>query len=70
MLCTSPFIKSKTIDNAIKLLKENNKYDSAILMKKDKYYFWNDDVPSYDISHIPNSKICLKQLRNLWGYIL
>lgn len=56
MLCTSPFIKSETIDNAIKLLKENNKYDSAILMKKDKYYFWNDDVPSYDISHIPNSK--------------
>lgn len=56
MLCTSPFIKPETIDNAIKIIKKNNKYDSAILMKKDKYYFWNDGTPSYDISRIPNSK--------------
>lgn len=56
LLCTSPFIKPKTIDNAIKLLKENNKYDSAILMKKDKFYFWNNNKPTYNINHIPNSK--------------
>lgn len=33
LLCTSPFIKPETIDNAIRTLKENKQYDSAILMK-------------------------------------
>lgn len=56
LLCTSPFINSETIDNAIRILKENNEYDSAILMKKDKYYFWENNKPTYDINHIPNSK--------------
>ncbi len=56
MLCTSPFINSETIDSAIRQLKENNNYDSAILMKKDKYYFWENGLPKYDINHIPNSK--------------
>lgn len=56
MLCTSPFIKPETIDNAIKSLKENKDYDSAILMKKDKFYFWENGKPQYDINHIPNSK--------------
>ena len=56
MLCTSPFIHPETIDNAIRKLKENTEYDSAILMKKDKYYFWQDGAPTYDINHIPNSK--------------
>lgn len=56
LLCTSPFIKPETIDNAIKFLKENKEYDSTILMKKDKYYFWKDGKPQYDINHIPNSK--------------
>ena len=56
MLCTSPFIHPDTIDNAIKILKNNSDYDSAILMKKDKYYFWKNGMPEYDINHIPNSK--------------
>lgn len=56
LLCTSPFIKSETIDNAIRFLKNNPDYDSAILMKKDKFYFWQDFKPCYDINHIPNSK--------------
>lgn len=43
MLCTSPFIHPETIDNAIKALKANDEYDSAILMKKDKYYFWHEN---------------------------
>lgn len=55
MLCTSPFINPKTIDDAIIKLKESTKYDSAILMKKDKFYFWDKDGPKYDINHIPNS---------------
>ncbi|MDR2341583.1 MAG: hypothetical protein LBD84_00885 [Campylobacteraceae bacterium] len=60
LLCTSPFIKPQTIDNAILTLKNNTKYDSALLMKRDKYYFWNkiekEYKPLYDINHIPNSK--------------
>lgn len=57
LLCTSPFIKPETIDNAIRVLKNNPQYDSAILMRKDKYYFWNsDNTPQYNINHIPNSK--------------
>lgn len=56
MLCTSPFIHPETIDEAIRKLKAGSEYDSAILMKKDKYYFWQDGRPTYDINHIPNSK--------------
>lgn len=56
LLCTSPFIQPETIDNAIRFLKNNQDYDSAILMKKDRFYFWKDYKPCYDINHIPNSK--------------
>lgn len=56
LLCTSPFISPKTIDEAIRQLKNNHGYDSAILMKKDKVYEWKDNAPLYDINHIPNSK--------------
>ena len=56
MLCTAPFIKPETIDGMIRSLKENPKYDSAILMKKDKFYLWNDNCPEYDINHVPNSE--------------
>ena len=56
LLCTSPFIKPETIDAAIKTLKTNKKYDSAILMKKEKSYFWENNKPKYDINNIPNSK--------------
>ena len=56
LLCTSPFIKPETIDEAIRVLKNNKEYDSVVLMKKDRYYFWNENKPLYDINHIPNSK--------------
>lgn len=56
LLCTSPFVRPETIDEAIRKIKENPEYDSAILMKKDKFYFWKDGMPKYDINHIPNSK--------------
>lgn len=56
MLCTSPFIKPETIDNALRIIKTNENYDSAILMKKDKFYLWENEKPVYDINHIPNSK--------------
>ena len=56
LLCTSPFINPETIDNAIRTIKNNKEYDSAILMKKDKFYLWKNNKPTYDINHIPNSK--------------
>ena len=56
MLCTSPFIQPETIDRAIMELENSEKYDSAILMKREKCYFWREGRPTYDIGHIPNSK--------------
>lgn len=56
MLCTSPFIKPETIDSAIKTIKNTSEYDSAILMKQDKCYLWENGLPTYDINNIPNSK--------------
>jgi len=55
LLCTSPFITPETIDNAILELKKNANFDSALLMKKDKYYFWENGKPLYDANKIPNS---------------
>ena len=54
LLCTSPFIEPETIDNALRQLKDDKSYDSALLMKKDKYYFWQDNMPTYG-KHVPNS---------------
>ena len=56
LLCTSPFIRPETIDAAIRELRDSEEYDSAILMRKEKCYFWEDGKPKYDIAHIPNSK--------------
>ncbi len=56
LLCTSPFISPKTIDNAIRKIKDTPELDSAVMMKKDKYYFWKNNKPTYNINHIPNSK--------------
>ena len=56
LLCTSPFIKPETIDNAIRIIKEDTQFDSVIMMQKSKCYFWKDNHPCYDINHIPNSK--------------
>lgn len=56
LLCTSPFIKPETIDNAIRKLKYEHDNDSAILMRKDKLYLWDNGQPTYDAKHIPNSK--------------
>ncbi len=56
LLCTSPFIKPETIDEAIRKVMESDDYDSAIFMKKNKIYEWKNGCPCYDINHVPNSK--------------
>lgn len=55
ILGTSPFIKKETIKKGIEILKENEDYDSIVLVKKDKQYLWRDNQPIYDKNHIPNS---------------
>ena len=57
ILCTSPFIESDTIQAGVELLKTNNAYDSAVLMRREKFYTWDNKKlrPHYDINHIPNS---------------
>lgn len=57
ILCTSPFIKPETIKKGVEILANSEKYDSVVLVKKEKLYTW-DSVnlkPNYDIENIPNS---------------
>lgn len=57
ILGTSPFIKPSTIQKGVNvLIEQGDKYDSVVLVRRDKQYTWNDDGPTYDREHIPNSK--------------
>lgn len=55
ILGTSPFIRKETIQKGIEVLKTQNKYDSVILVKKEKLYTWNEQTANYNLEHIPNS---------------
>jgi len=55
LLGTSPFIKSETIEKGIKILLNDDNYDSVVAIRKEKQYKWQNDQPVYDINHIPNS---------------
>ncbi|BDQ02886.1 cytidyltransferase [Ignavibacterium sp.] len=55
LLCTSPFIKPSTIEKGIKILLDNQEYDSVVAIRKEKQYLWKDGRPIYNIHHIPNS---------------
>ena len=54
-LCTSPFITSKTIDRAIKLLIQDKSADSLVAVQRKKQYLWTDGRPDYGEGQIPNS---------------
>ncbi|MCD7956293.1 MAG: cytidyltransferase [Lachnospiraceae bacterium] len=56
ILGTSPFISIGTIKKAVDILHNNTEYDSVVLVKREKQYLWNDDIPAYDKNHVPNSK--------------
>ena len=57
VLGTSPFIKPSTIERGVNVLKEQgDKYDSVVLVKREKQYTWSGEEPNYDREHIPNSK--------------
>jgi len=55
VLCTSPFIDKETIRDGVSALELDTRYDSAVLVRKEHFYLWNADRPSYDVNHIPNS---------------
>jgi regulator of RNase E activity RraA/CMP-N-acetylneuraminic acid synthetase len=55
ILCTSPFISLETIRKGVDKLKNDSSFDSAVLIRKEKMYTWNDKGPNYDINAIPNS---------------
>lgn len=55
ILCTSPFIEKSTIRKGVQTLKENKKYDSVVLVKKEGQYLWEKGVPNYNLDKIPNS---------------
>lgn len=55
ILGTSPFIEPSTIKKGIDILMQDSKYDSAVLVKKDKQYLWENNQPLYDKNKIPNS---------------
>lgn len=56
ILGTSPFISPETIQKGIDVLLASDEYDSAVLVRREKQYTWNNIGPNYDINHIPNSK--------------
>lgn len=55
ILGTSPFIAKETIKKGIDVLINSEEYDSAVLVRKEKQYHWNEGQPTYDKYHIPNS---------------
>ena len=55
ILGTSPFIKPETIKKGIEVLLKDDKYDSVVLVRKEKQYHWNENGPKYNTENIPNS---------------
>lgn len=55
VLCTSPFISPSRILEGIERIQESEDFDSAVLVKKEKQYTWNQAGPAYDVQNIPNS---------------
>lgn len=55
ILCTSPFIAPETIRRGVDTLRDDARYDSAVLVRKERMYLWRDGRPTYDIANIPNS---------------
>ncbi|MCH7339010.1 RraA family protein [Acinetobacter higginsii] len=55
VLCTSPFISIETLKTAVDVLKHKDDYDSVVLVRREKMYLWQDEQPSYNLKHIPNS---------------
>lgn len=56
VLGTSPFIDPERILEGINAIKDSAEFDSAVLIRKEKQYTWNEGKsPNYNINSIPNS---------------
>jgi regulator of RNase E activity RraA/molybdopterin-guanine dinucleotide biosynthesis protein A len=57
VLCTSPFISKDTIQRAVDVVSSANEFDSAVLVRRDRFYRWDPATkrPLYDHVNIPNS---------------
>jgi regulator of RNase E activity RraA/CMP-N-acetylneuraminic acid synthetase len=54
-LCTAPFVRPETVDEAVDILTRDRRYDSVALARTEKQYLWTDGRPSYGYGRIPNS---------------
>jgi regulator of RNase E activity RraA/CMP-N-acetylneuraminic acid synthetase len=54
-LCTAPFVRPETVDQAIDILTRDARYDSVALVRREKQYLWTEGVPAYGYGRIPNS---------------
>ena len=54
-LCTSPFVEISTIRRAVDHLLSESATDSVVLCRSEKYYWWKDGKPAYNLGRIPNS---------------
>lgn len=55
VLCTSPFVQKTTYQRAVEALSGAGEYDSAVLVRREKLYRWEDGKPAYRADPIPNS---------------
>lgn len=55
ILGTSPFISIDKIKEGVDVLRNDDKYDSAVLVRKERQYTWSKSGPKYNIENIPNS---------------
>lgn len=55
IFATTPFIKKETIKKGIEMVADDNEYDSAILVRKEKLYRIEGNQPVYPKDNIPNS---------------
>ena len=58
LMCTSPFLKSETVDRAIQLI-QNDGFNSAISTYKQVLYVWKDGKPTHLLpdGSVPNSRL-------------
>lgn len=54
VLSTSPFIEKETIKKGVEVLKGES-FDSAVLVREERQYTWNNEGPNYNLENIPNS---------------
>ena len=60
LFITAPLLKIETINNCIKILKINNKYDSVLTSKKLYAWFWFKNKPvNYNPKVLPRSQDAL-----------